>query len=280
MTTDGPRQAVFATAELIENILMHAPVRSMFAVQRVSRQFRDIVVTSINLQQRMLLRPPKSILAETWALIERRDDENHTEEYCIVRVPGSAGLPAFTAFNRADPLSLCLPVSALNPCLKTEQYPVRLQPTIIERMENEGETLLMGISEKALREPGSWRNMYLADQFCKRALVSAGWKLKSKGQPLIEGEIYADVEALSPHGFTLGTLMDAVFSIARPNETYIRDHTVKCFEPLDTLLGRLEVETGTRAVLTNFTIERTGIVLPNEQELASALGARDSEMQK
>ncbi|KAK5740707.1 hypothetical protein LTR17_004512 [Elasticomyces elasticus] len=287
MTTDGPRQAVFATAELIENILMHAPVRSIFAIQRVARQFRDIVVTSVDLQQRMFLRPPNPILAETWVLVEKHEDgsddevEDDGEEYWVVRVPDSIGLSAFTAFNRVDSLFMCLPASALNPCLKKGDYPLPSQPTLIERVESQGETLVMNISERALREPGSWRNMYLADQLCKRDLVSGSWKIKSKGQPLIHGDIWADVETQGPHGFTLGTLMDAAFQQALPDEIYTEgQQIVSCSEPVDTLLGRLEVKYGTKAVLANVTIYTTEIVLPNEQELASALEIQDSMMQR
>jgi hypothetical protein len=56
MTTDGPRQAVFKTAELLENILLHLPAMNIFGVQRVSRQFRDIVATSIAIRQKLFLK--------------------------------------------------------------------------------------------------------------------------------------------------------------------------------------------------------------------------------
>ena len=56
MTTDGPRQAVFKTAELLENILLHLPVMTIFGVQRVSRQFHDIVATSTAIRQKLFLK--------------------------------------------------------------------------------------------------------------------------------------------------------------------------------------------------------------------------------
>jgi hypothetical protein len=55
-TTDAACKAVFETAELLENILIHLPPREIFKVQRVSRRFRDTSVNSILLRQKMFLR--------------------------------------------------------------------------------------------------------------------------------------------------------------------------------------------------------------------------------
>ncbi|RMY70973.1 hypothetical protein D0862_14669 [Hortaea werneckii] len=56
MTTDAARRAVFETAELLENIFVQLPPRKIFVIQRVCKQFRDIVATSVKLQQRLFLR--------------------------------------------------------------------------------------------------------------------------------------------------------------------------------------------------------------------------------
>jgi hypothetical protein len=56
-TTDTACKAVFDTAELLENILIHLPSREIFKVQRVSRRFKDTTVNSMLLQQKMFLRP-------------------------------------------------------------------------------------------------------------------------------------------------------------------------------------------------------------------------------
>lgn len=55
MTVDGPRQAVFKTAELLENILVHLPQKTIFGCQRVSRQFRDVVATSMTIRHKLFL---------------------------------------------------------------------------------------------------------------------------------------------------------------------------------------------------------------------------------
>ncbi|KAI6893850.1 hypothetical protein KC318_g12377 [Hortaea werneckii] len=56
MTTDAARRAVFETAELLENVFIQLPPRKIFVIQRVCKQFRDIVATSVKLQQRLFLR--------------------------------------------------------------------------------------------------------------------------------------------------------------------------------------------------------------------------------
>ncbi|KAI6788174.1 hypothetical protein KC360_g8708 [Hortaea werneckii] len=56
MTTDAARRAVFETAELLENIFIQLPPRKIFVIQRVCKQFRDVVASSVKLQQRLFLR--------------------------------------------------------------------------------------------------------------------------------------------------------------------------------------------------------------------------------
>lgn len=56
MTTDGSRQAVFRTAELLENILVHLPAKTIFGCQRVSRQFRDVIATSAAIRYKLFLK--------------------------------------------------------------------------------------------------------------------------------------------------------------------------------------------------------------------------------
>ncbi|KAI6893301.1 hypothetical protein KC318_g12354 [Hortaea werneckii] len=74
MTTDAARRAVFETAELLENIVMQLPPRKIFVIQRVCKQFRDIVATSIKLQQRLFLRSDGTE-AQEWRVAAKDDAE-------------------------------------------------------------------------------------------------------------------------------------------------------------------------------------------------------------
>ncbi|KAI7541851.1 hypothetical protein KC331_g8320 [Hortaea werneckii] len=74
MTTDAARRAVFDTAELLENIVMQLPPRKIFVIQRVCKQFRDIVASSIKLQQRLFLRSDGTE-AQEWRVAAKDDAE-------------------------------------------------------------------------------------------------------------------------------------------------------------------------------------------------------------
>ncbi|KAF2167176.1 hypothetical protein M409DRAFT_22605 [Zasmidium cellare ATCC 36951] len=56
MTTEAARKAVFNTAELLENILVHLPPRQLFTVQRVSHQLKAAIKESTQIQKKMFLR--------------------------------------------------------------------------------------------------------------------------------------------------------------------------------------------------------------------------------
>lgn len=56
MTTDAARKAVFNTSKLLESILVCLPPKTLFGVQRVSKQLQAIISTSIPIQEKMFLR--------------------------------------------------------------------------------------------------------------------------------------------------------------------------------------------------------------------------------
>ncbi|KAF7189985.1 hypothetical protein HII31_08807 [Pseudocercospora fuligena] len=75
MTTDAARDAVFYTAELLEQIFENLPPRSILTAQRVCHQFCDIVAQSSDLQNKML----------------GKDESAVVEEYIVERLPGNMG---------------------------------------------------------------------------------------------------------------------------------------------------------------------------------------------
>lgn len=56
MNTDAARKAVLNTTELLESILVFLPAKTLFGVQRVSKQFQAIIARSIPVQEKMFLR--------------------------------------------------------------------------------------------------------------------------------------------------------------------------------------------------------------------------------
>lgn len=58
MTTDAARKAVFNTSELLENILLHLPIRDTIRARQVSHQFKDAIAASPAIQENIFLRLP------------------------------------------------------------------------------------------------------------------------------------------------------------------------------------------------------------------------------
>lgn len=56
MTIDAPRQAALNTTEILENIISYLPNRTVLGVQRVCRQWRDVIAGSPTIQDKLFLR--------------------------------------------------------------------------------------------------------------------------------------------------------------------------------------------------------------------------------
>jgi hypothetical protein len=56
-STAAAMQAVFQTSELVENILVHLPAKTVFGVQRVSKSFNNAVKNSLPIKEKLFLRP-------------------------------------------------------------------------------------------------------------------------------------------------------------------------------------------------------------------------------
>jgi hypothetical protein len=56
VATEIARDAVFQTNELLENILIHLPARTIFGVQRVSKSFRSAIEDSVRVQKKIFRR--------------------------------------------------------------------------------------------------------------------------------------------------------------------------------------------------------------------------------
>jgi len=55
-STAAAMQAVFQTSELVENILVHLPAKTIFGVQRVSKSFNNAVKSSLPIKEKLFLR--------------------------------------------------------------------------------------------------------------------------------------------------------------------------------------------------------------------------------
>ncbi|USW53060.1 Putative F-box domain-containing protein [Septoria linicola] len=54
---DSPSTRVFKTYELLENILLHLPLRTLLLSQRVNKSFQDVICRSQKIKQALFLEP-------------------------------------------------------------------------------------------------------------------------------------------------------------------------------------------------------------------------------
>uniref|UniRef100_A0A2D3UPH0 F-box domain-containing protein n=1 Tax=Ramularia collo-cygni TaxID=112498 RepID=A0A2D3UPH0_9PEZI len=66
MKAKVPQEDVFATTELLENILIHLPKCNILTSQRVSQRFRDVIKMSVAIQKKLYLRVGGKGSSETW----------------------------------------------------------------------------------------------------------------------------------------------------------------------------------------------------------------------
>ncbi|KAK5739295.1 hypothetical protein LTR17_005401 [Elasticomyces elasticus] len=263
MTRAAPCHAVFATAELLENILVHAPVKTIFGVQRVCRQFRDIVKTSIILQDRMFLRPPPAEVVEVWGMLKNADG-NWVDE--IVRINNMHDLPHNVRYSHGGQADVRQAMSLPNPLLEIAVVEGQVPKSQLLLRMVYGESFHLNVRNAELKDCGSWRNTYMATLPWEKYRVRVRWEILAK--PALEGFVVVPVPVPDlATGHTLGTLVDAAMRSVSP--TYSRhNESLSHGRSLQELVDRLERETGKRAILRDFMITGGTIIAPTDQDRA------------
>lgn len=59
---------MFGTCELLEGVLSYLPLKDLFVLQRVSKQWGKVNAASPQLQEKMFLRLQSKIPQETWVI--------------------------------------------------------------------------------------------------------------------------------------------------------------------------------------------------------------------
>jgi hypothetical protein len=159
MTMDSARRAVFDTNELLENILSFLPLKKLFVLQNVSRQWRGVIVASPGLQEKMFLRPLSATTKETWILdgCDKVGLKKGLHEYLQhVGRPGRLKLRRFDGSRTPDG-GLLIPIIP-DPILEftdwrtatgrafmgVDMLPIRVHPTVLR---NHSSLLKMYISD-------------------------------------------------------------------------------------------------------------------------------------
>lgn len=175
MKTDGPRQAVFNTAELLEAILLEIPMKQLFPIRRVSKQFRDTVNTSIKLQEEMFIRPRKAekefwMLRTTQTTGHSLGDWRQSHQCEFVQASEAVS----NVVKGAEPMQPAL----LNPLIRNldlsgyESAASRIMARKVERVELD--------LTACLRRPGTWQDMQLTEPPCTDIVVQPRLELNTR----------------------------------------------------------------------------------------------------
>ncbi|KAK5746866.1 hypothetical protein LTR17_000496 [Elasticomyces elasticus] len=272
MTTDAPRRAVFATAELLENILMHTPIKAVFVAQRVCTQFRDIVAGSLQLQQKLFLWLPTLQSTERWTVVAA-DGPIYYPTLRVVRLDSTEALPPNVTVNTRKQSCLYKPATTLNPQFEAKH--VRDNPAVMQhfaaRTPYNAEHI--GLQEPtarstALTNSGSWRKMYFTDRPCNKARLRINWFIATT--PCLYGSIAGTAQTQEIRGFTTGALIEAVLDEEQLLYHHFRgvDEICSSETSVNSIIRKLEIETGKTATLTLLDIQMHDVLLPTHQERA------------
>ncbi|KAK5723751.1 hypothetical protein LTR15_005451 [Elasticomyces elasticus] len=274
-STNSAQQALLATAELLENIILFLPARGIFNLQCVSQHFHSIVKTSVQLQRKLFLRPELAISTEVLAIKDEK----------LVLLPNSKHLtPDLEEDKQGEPL-LARPATMMNGILRISgivQPRFNAQPNILDLMlgRTSGKCLMLDCdSEKfEITSHASWQATYLTDQPCRSARVYAEWNICTNSCVVVGWIGLKNATTDDPQGFTLGSLVNAICEKVNRGQNYeyyvlSQDRRKKWVRTLHTfngsrldLIRRLEKETGEKAVLTYFDIKMRDVVLLSEKE--------------
>lgn len=153
-------RGVLETNELLENIICYLPLKKILDVQRVSRQWKNVIASSPNIQEKLFMRRANKE-QELWIMVKREPGRGNVKDKPLrVKVLPTPDTPAIT------------PVS-LNPMLRVSRswhnpngvrFPVSMLP--------DRYTVTFPAWANALRYNESCvRNMFVTDPPCNRAHI-------------------------------------------------------------------------------------------------------------
>jgi len=162
---------VLGTPELLEMILLHCTMQELLPLQRTSRHFRDIILSSAPLRRKLFL---------SEALHEDKNQQTDNP-YLKERFPKLG-----TYLLQGNP---------------------KWRPKFIKALAEE-DVLRLG-PEFFRCETATWRNMLLTQPPVKEVVVYAGFEDGVKVSRNVEDLVNAQVSVKSAHGVTMGMIYDA-----------------------------------------------------------------------
>ena len=201
-TLVAARSAVLNTTELLEAIMIYLPIKKIFAIQRVSRRFRDIIGKSVQIQQKLFIKPCAK--EEIWKLAHLpprpgQTGEDFESEPKLV-FAHSAETAAENAKSLFVPAILCPILDAT-----TESVPVTDRLWL-----NDGDYREIQLTA-LIKRPGSWELTQLTDPPCKHMRFSIHAALEdSRGKVRAYSDPWIHIERLG--GIVLGDILPAAMA--------------------------------------------------------------------
>jgi hypothetical protein len=207
MNTKSACHRALQTTEVLENILVHLPIRELFLYQNVCEKFRATIAGSPAIRRQMFLALPDTP-RESWVLVQganpARKDKTKWSFECA------------DAYNDSDGWHEATPVT-LNPLLKvfwTTRHALLHTPAR-KRMNTSGnEHVRVEGLAKDVSSTSSLLATYISDPPCQHAVVSTEFIIKGVPATMTPGlqpqsMKSAMVKVQSETGLKLGDLWDA-----------------------------------------------------------------------
>ncbi|KAK5108352.1 hypothetical protein LTR62_008382 [Meristemomyces frigidus] len=234
-TTDAPRQAVFNTVELLENIFSHLPVKTLFGIQRVCRQFHELIAQSKQLQKRMFRnRPshdytPVRLVSMSIAPVHSNSlDQSGWSK--VFRIPPEVQVPRDVEWSGNNPIAATGRATPRHAISVARFNPLLLGSTnsLSHRMEG-GETRRLDMAPQPLLaarygDGPSWRETYTADIPSSYVIIQIRWSVPGSKKK-IEGWFRQRLQARHPG--TLGSIFGDALDTTMDDFRYVHGKEIK-----------------------------------------------------
>ena len=257
---------VLNTIELLESILSNLPIRDIFILQRVSRQFYDTIAYSIQIRQKLFIR--SRVPEQTWDLCSEGlivKPRHHPQRLQLL--PHSA-----SNTNRiGDPLTPAL----LNPLLEQTYLNDTGEPLLSRLRFDEYDRATFQLKHFS-PSYGSWRSMQLTEPSCEKVCTQASLLEISRATAKLSAFIER-LEVEEADGVTLGSLVDAMYTSPLVQQLHFdsfRNARMRRAEIVhrgaDELLEEDKTEVGGEDVseAVRIHIDFLGMIFPNDEEWA------------
>ena len=163
MSSNAAASAVFGTVELLENILLHLPPDDVLRNKRTNSSWKAASTDSPQLRRHIFLEQQPMKQKLIWKLEKSADGR-----------PNWIG-NLWDGVTVANPKHQVVPIVSIHPVFKrlTKQHDDALNLSSYSRYQERSEAVIwLNLSHLLLWNEGQWRDMFVANQPCKRVRLS------------------------------------------------------------------------------------------------------------